>query len=257
MKRIKDWTEFKKYLDRGLSPQEIADDDNDGQVNIILIDGQLSVYFRAYKGNETDDTSTEWTEYKNNYQSNANKTFTDSNGIPLQRTKITRTGWHFQLHGIEFCSSKLNSIYNKDKDGNDLGFCTIKFYDNTDTELVAGTQAELDSNCVKTVLTWQASQDVEVIGGFLEQANNPANDIRMWIMAIPDYPVGAGGSIPFSNGGINLKYLNGATDLDGKTPKLLPYNGGIGTNKFEVTLRHEAGDIHPVHILFKLFRENV
>ena len=99
MKRIRDWTEFKKYLDRGLSPQEIADDDNEGQVNIILIDGALQVCFRAYKGNETDDTSTEWTEYKASYQANANKTFTDSEGVPMQRARAFASADNMRFRG--------------------------------------------------------------------------------------------------------------------------------------------------------------
>lgn len=257
MKRIRDWTEFKKYLDRGLSPQEIADDDNEGQVNIILIDGFLKVYFRAYKGNETDDTSTEWTEYKNNYQANANKTFTDSNGIPLARTKITKSGWHYQAHGTEFVTAKLNSVFNEDANGNDLGLTTIKYYDNNNVELVAGTQAELDANCVKTVFSWESDQDIDVIGGILEQPVPPTKDVRVWVIAIPDLPAANGGSVPFTQGGVNLRYISGSLDIDGKTAKTLPYDSTYHTSKFEIIVKHDTGYQTPIHMIFNLFRENV
>jgi len=256
MRRIRDWTEFKKYLDRGLSPQEIKDNDNDDQTQIHLLDGKLHVFFRAYDGTTNSDPSAEWTEYVNNYQANANKTFTDSNGIPLARTKITKSGWHFQLHGTEFLTSKLNSTYNKDKAGNDLGYTTLKFYNASDVELVAGTQAELDSNCVKTVFTWEADQDIDIIGGILEQPTPPNSDVRMWATAIPDLPT-PNGSVPFTQGGINLRYISGNLDLDGKTAKTLPYNNTYHTNKFEILVKHGVGVQCPIHMLFKLFRENV
>ncbi len=256
MKRIRDWTEFKKYLDRNLSPQEIADDDNEGQVKIILIDGQLQVYYRAYKGDEDQDTSAEWTEYKNNYQSNANKTFTDSNGIPLARTKITKSGWHFQLHGTEFTTGKLSSIYNKDVNDNDLGYTTIKFYNSSDVELVAGTQAELDSSCVKTVFTWEPDEDIDVIGGVLEQPTPTNSDVRLWVIAIPDLTPAQGGSVPFTQGGINLRYISGNLDIDGKTAKTLPYDATYHTSKFQMTLKHDVGHQSPIHMVFKLYRKN-
>lgn len=181
----------------------------------------------------------------------------DSDGVALSRSKITRSGWHFQLHGVEFSTSKLASVYNKDVAGTDLGFTSIKFYNSSDVELTAGTQAELDSNCVKTVMDIEIDQDIEVIGGMIEQTTAPTNDVRLWVIAIPDLTVAQGGSVPFTAGGINLKHLSGALDLDGKTPKLLPYNATYHTNKFRIIAKHDTGDICPIHMLFKLFRENV
>ena len=182
---------------------------------------------------------------------------TDVDGAPLTRTKITKTGWHFQLHGVEFCTSGLGSLYNKDKEGADLGFCSLKFYNSSDVELVAGTQAELDSNCTKTVMDIEIDHDIEVIGGTVEQPTPPTTDIRMWVTAIPDLTIAQGGSVEFAQGGVNLRYISKNLDLDGKTPKLLPYSATYHTNKFRVTMRHAAGEICPVHMLFKLFKENV
>jgi hypothetical protein len=245
------WTELKTFLtDRNLAAHYI---EFPNMYIITGLDGVLSFFCKLQK--ETP-ASSDQTDFETNFKPAANLSFTDSNGIPLQRTKITRTGWHYQVHGIEFCTSKLDSAFNEDKDGNDLGFCTLKFYDNTDTELVAGTQAELDANCVKTVLTWQPDQDIEVIGGVLEQATPAASDVRMWVTAIPDYTVAQGGNVPFSQGGINLRYISGELPIDGKTPKLMSHNGGIGTNKFEIVMKHNAGVITPVHMIFNLFRLN-
>jgi len=192
-----------------------------------------------------------------NYLKDISSAPVDVDGAPLQRTKITKTGWHFQLHGLEFCTSGLASGFNEDVDGNDLGFTSLKFYNSSDVELVAGTQAELDANCVKTVYDIEIGQDIEVIGGLIEQPALPTTDVRMWVLAIPDLTVAQGGSVPFTQGGINLRYISGNLDLDGKTPKLLPYSATYHTNKFRIIVKHNAGVIHPIHMLFKLFRENV
>lgn len=102
MIRVKDWTEFKKYLDRGLSPQELKDDDNDGQIKIIIIDGQLKLYFRAYEGDGygSSDTSTEWTEYVDNYQASANQPI-DHERPPFGSKKLPNNKSLFRrIHGL-------------------------------------------------------------------------------------------------------------------------------------------------------------
>ena len=101
MQRVKDWTEFKKYLDRGFSAQELTDDDNEGQVKLIVVDGALTIYFRIYKGNETDDTSAEWTEYKTNYQPNANQPIYQDR-LPFASKKLPDGKSLFsRIHGIK------------------------------------------------------------------------------------------------------------------------------------------------------------
>ncbi len=180
----------------------------------------------------------------------------DSDGVILSRIKITKLGWHYQVHGLEFTVSKLNSIFNKDTSGTDLGFTGIKYYNSSDTELVAGTQAELDANCVKTVLDWEPTFDFEIIGGTLEQATIPATDTRLWIVAIPDLTVAQGGSVPFTQGGVNLRYTGNSLDIDGKTAKLMTYDATYHTNKFRMIIKHTVGVQHSIHMLFKIYRAN-
>lgn len=183
----------------------------------------------------------------------------DVDGAPLTRTKVTKTGWHYQCNAVEWTSAKLSSMYNKNKAESDLGYTNIKYYDNTDTELVAGTQAELDSDCVKTVLTWEPPQDIELIGGTMYQSSAPINDVRLWVTAIPDLPVASGGSVPFCTGGINLKYMGSGAiyTVDGKVPKMMPYSATYHTNKLEITIIHPAGEKHSIMMVFQLFRENI
>lgn len=183
----------------------------------------------------------------------------DTDGAPLTRTKITQTGWHYQCHSIEFTTSKLNSGYNKDSSGAGLGFLTVKYFDSNGTELTAGTQAELDSSCVMTRIDWEPTYDIEVIGGVLYQPTAPSSDVRLWVTAIPDLTVAQGGSVPFCQGGLNLKYMGTGEiyDIDGKTPKLLPYSATYHTNKFRIICRHDAGVQTAAMLVFKVFRQNV
>ncbi len=192
-----------------------------------------------------------------NYLKDIENLPSDADGVPLSRTKITQSGWHFQAHVFEFTTSKLASTYSKDIDDDDLGFLTIKYYDSSDVELVAGTQAELDSDCVLTVIDWEPDYNYEIIGGTLYQSVVPSTDVRLWILAVPDLTPAQGGSIPFVEGGLNLKHMGTGpiVDLDGKTPKLMSYDATYHTNKFRFTTRHNAGAQCPLMIMFKIFEE--
>lgn len=183
---------------------------------------------------------------------------TDTDGAPLQRTKMTKTGWHYQCHAIEFISSKLASVHNADRTDTDLGFTSIKFYNSSDVELTAGTQTELDNNCVKTVITLEQEYDFEIIGGNIYQGSQPSVDVRLWVTAAPDLTVAQGGSVPFCQGGANLKHMGAGLvfDIDGKTPKMMAYNATYHTNKFEITLHHPTGHQHAMMMIMKLYREN-
>lgn len=180
---------------------------------------------------------------------------TDTDGVPLSRTKITKTGWHFQAQTVEFVTSKLDSLYNHDMAGTDLGYATIKYYDDNDDEITSPTQQNLDDDCVKTVIDWEPTHDIEIIGGTLYQSTVPTHDVRVWIIAVPDVSAMYGGSIPFAEGGLNLKHMGtGAImDLDGKTPKLMKYDATYHTNKFRIVAKHTAGDQCPLMIVFKIF----
>jgi hypothetical protein len=182
----------------------------------------------------------------------------DVDGSPLYRMKITKTGWHYQVHSMEFTTSKLNSVYDKNSAETSFGFHTLKFYKADGSEITSGVQADLDAYCVKTIIDWEPAFDVELIGGTLYQSAIPTTNIRMWVTALPDIPVAYGGSVPFVTGGLNLKLmeLGRVLDIDGKTPKLLPYSATNHTNKMRIILTHDAGVQHDLLMMYKLFRAN-
>jgi hypothetical protein len=184
----------------------------------------------------------------------------DSDGSPLQRTKITTTGWHYQLHGVEFETSKLDSIQSKKVDNSEYGFTTVKFYklvNGAEVQIIGDdlNQTYLDSNCVKTVIDWEATHDLEIIGGLLRQQAVPTEDIRLWVVGVPDVSEAYGGSKPFAVN-INLMYigLEDGVRVDGRAPKYLAYNATYHTTKLRLILRHSAGFNHKLHMIFELFK---
>lgn len=207
------------------------------------------------------DSGSDQSDFESNYKNQANKKSDeqkDTDGATLQRIKVTSTGWHYQLHGIEFTTSKLNSIQSKKADGTDWNFTTIKFYklDNGSEVEITGdnlNQTFLDSNCIKTVVDWEPTFDIDIIGGFLRQSDTPAEDIELWIVGAPDISTVYGGSKEFVSN-LNLKLLSSGIDVDGKTPKFVPYNSVYHSGKFRLILRHSTGYQHKLHMIFEIFK---
>lgn len=174
---------------------------------------------------------------------------TDSTGRPIVRSAVTQEGWGAQFHSIGFTVGTKDSVYNKDDEGNDLGFATLKFYDEDDVEQT--TQVNITANAVKTVLSWKPTHDYEIIGGQLNQSVAPASNIYMWAKGLPGIL-----NVMFAQGGLNLKLcpVGNIIDFDGKATKFLPYNGGAGTNKFDFIFRHGVGVTHELQFLIKIFK---
>lgn len=252
MSQIKvDWSELKTFVDdRNLTTNFI---ELETYYVIIGVDGFLQLIAKVQK---TDPANEDQTDFEDNYKDDGNITIypTDTDYAPLYRLKITPSGWVYQLHAIEFATSTLNSIYNKDKDGNDLGFTTIKFYDNEGVELT--DQEDIDTDCVKTVVNWEPTFDYDIIGGVVKQSSLPSDNVRVWIIGVPDIPAGSGGSKMFLTGGVNLKYM-GLEDVkvDGRTPKRLSYNATYHTNKLQIVVKTDTpGTKHNISLLLDIFR---
>jgi len=184
----------------------------------------------------------------------------DSDGSPLNRVKITTTGWHYQLHGLEFETSVKDSNYSKKVDGTNYSFTSMKFYKDvsgTETEITGSdlNQTYLDANCIKTIIDWEPTHDVEVIGGMLKQQGTPSEDVRLWVVGVPDVSEAYGGSKPFVIN-TNLKYIGveEGVKVDGRAPKYMTYSATYHTTKLRLIFRHSAGFKHKMHMIFELFK---
>lgn len=239
------WEDFKTFCSsRSVSMHELR---LGSDYLLVAFDGPLSVQSKL------SAESTEALDYETNFQSTANLSFTDSSGTPLARARVTKTGWHAQPHFIEFETSSSGSVFNQDKDLNDLGFTSIKFYDSSNVELV--TQQDIDTSCVKTVIDWEPTHDYGLLGGEVRQHTATTENIRMWVTAFPD--AAAFGYIPveFIEGGANLRYASSNPIIvDGKAQKELLYTPGVGSNKIRFTIRHPAGIKHCISVELSIFK---
>lgn len=172
----------------------------------------------------------------------------DPTGRMIVRSAITIDGFSAQFHSFGFKTSSIGSIYNKDSAGNDLGFTTLKLYDVDGVEI---TDPLNEGDAVKTVIDWMPSFDYEIVGGQLFQSGPPAGDVYLWLIGLPGIL-----NVGFTDGGLNLKLAGdgGVADFDGRASKFLPYNGGAGTNKLRLILKHAAGLQHEAQLLLELFK---
>jgi hypothetical protein len=197
---------------------------------------------------------------------NFDKVEVDSEGRQILRNAFGKKGWSYLAHPIEFTTSKLGACFSEDWQGNSRTDFVFKFYNSSGVELTAGTQAELDSNCVETRITLSPDYDYELISGKIEQHISPSVDIRMWVIGgvidttnnYPwEYPTGTFNVKEFASG-INLKYMGPDQEIetDGRASKFmckdkgLPYNA----NQLQFVIKHPAGHNHDIMILMEYFR---
>ena len=174
----------------------------------------------------------------------------DSDGAPLVRGKVTKSGWHIQLHSMEISTATTNGFFNKDDNDNDLGFCTYTMKDSGGNTTTDPTQ------CVKTILDWECGYDYEIMGAFIRQKTAPTVDVRMWVIAAPDIPANFGGSKYFANGGLNLKHIDSsAVDSDGKAPKFIAYDPINHSGKFRMILTHPADTQHTFMLTWQIYQQ--
>jgi hypothetical protein len=161
----------------------------------------------------------------------------DSDGATFVTNKACPSGWQFQKRYIEITTSELNSIKNNKANGTSWGDATIKFYDVNGTELT--TQGACDTDCVKTVFSWEPSYSYSIIGGGVKTPTLAANDMDLWLTAVPDVPENMGGSkVMISQ--MNLKYYT-EIHVDGRTGKILNPDNTYHTNKLQVVAKHSVG----------------
>jgi hypothetical protein len=182
----------------------------------------------------------------------------DVSGRVITRGAATIDGWHYQPHWVEWKTADIGSLYNKKINlstyaEEDLGFSSIKFYNAGGTEV---TDPADEATIVTSVIDFMPSHDYEIFGAKIFQQSKPTTDVRVWVVAAPDIPAIYGGQIVFGQGGINMRLLgegNGA-DTDGKTSKLVSYNGGVGSNKFRFICKHGAGVQHQMSVMLEFFK---
>jgi hypothetical protein len=185
----------------------------------------------------------------------------DQTGREIVRYAATVKGWHYQAHSVEFEANKLGSIYNKDADGNDLGYCELKIYDAIGNECT--TQSSADTNGVKTVVTWKPDFNFEIISGNIRQATKESINsyIHVRLQSATALPAPHDWfTVPFTQGGINLKYIGADEQLktDGRASKLI--KAGDNGDYFEIILNYDAdlltnNNRHEMSVIFEIYKD--
>jgi hypothetical protein len=248
-----DWTEFKGYVDNlTLKIQYL---ENTETYRLYTFNGQFQLECMLEKG------STDATDFETNYKSDANTREIDSDqdGRSIQRAAATYKGWRYLAHPIEVTTSKLNGCYSSNWEGIARTDCTIKYYNDQDVELTAGTQAELDTDCVKTVITLAPSHDYDIIGGNIHQHTTPTQDVRIWVIAGATDLAYLPGTVTEFVGGLNFKYITEGSSIetDGRASarlNLTTTGVPVPTNKMQYIFRHPVGFQHDLMIVVEYFR---
>src|SRR5574343_1493265 len=106
------WTSFKAFVSaRNLSIQYVDVDDH---YLMWAYDGPMSFECKLYK---SASATTDKLDFENNFKSLGNDSFSDADGIEMNRLKIAKAGAKFCFHGIEFSTSTLNSVIETKADG--------------------------------------------------------------------------------------------------------------------------------------------
>lgn len=238
------WESVKAFLDSRKVPAQYISFKN--TYWIVAMDGLFQIWCRILI---EDPASNEQIDFETNYKPKGNKSFSDSDGSTLQRTKVTETGWQYQLLSFEIETSTENAVYAFDPDGNALSGFTYKMYD---------SQNQITNDpllCVKTIVDFEPTYDYELIGGGMYQKSQPSGNMYYSVIGVPDIPAQYGGSKVFVNS-IDTTFipLNAELKADGRASKKLTYNPNLHTNKLRIVIRHDAGIKHKMLQLFEIFK---
>jgi hypothetical protein len=175
---------------------------------------------------------------------------TDDDGSKIIRSKAANAGWKAQFHSVRVSTATSNGVRSKKRDGTDTGFCTYTMYD------INGNVTALPLLCAKTVVTWEPNHDMEIVGGQLLQAVPPISDVWMYVTAAAHIPAQYGGSIAFTEGGINLSDVGvgGNVNFDGRVSKYIAYDATYHSGRFYIELQHPANFQHNFTLVFELFK---
>jgi len=240
---VADWLEFKNYYDATVCVLNFIE--NDSHYTCFLHNGNFSLTCTVLKNG-----GAEVTEFEADYKDEANVSLVDTSGRPLTRIAATTSGWHFEALGVDYETATLNSDVCIDAAGADLGVSSIKFYDNADVELVAGTQVELDNNCTRTVVDIQIPWDVDLIRGRVLQAK-ATQAASLFSVFAPHIPAGSGGSKRMITN-VNLCNIDEIM-FDGKAALRVTHDPVYNSNLQQITIRHAVGYRHKGQVLIEGF----
>jgi hypothetical protein len=261
------WTQFKAIAASKAFLHQHADDGEiytiwgyDGpEVHICNIWKNAVPYAVIDSGYSQAQNDSDKSDFETNYLALSNKALgpRDTDGASIVRIKAAKAGWTYVAVSAEIVTSTIGgSLYSKYVDGTNRGEFTVKCYNADDVEVT--TPGLLNANLatiVKTVVDFEPPYDYEVIGGYLRTLTSIDQDMRLWIIAVPDIPANYGGSKEMCCG-INLRYLSPGNvyEVDGRVSKFLKYDATYHTNKVRLIFKHVAGMTENLSIVLEIYK---
>jgi hypothetical protein len=245
------WTEMKASLTgKGLLCQY---EENPGSYYIYAADGS---FLYSYTLPKVDPASADQVDFEANFKptSNARSTQLDSDGAHMSRIKVAPSGWNFQLRGVEFDTSTLDSVYNRDANDVALTDTTLNMYDAAGALITE--QSVADTDCVKTVIDIEPPYDIYIAGGKIKFVTTPTENVRIAVIGVPDVPAAYGGNKHFVQN-INLKFIAAVdgVNADGRAAKWLQYSATYHTNKIRFIVHHPAGHKMSIEIILEVYKQ--
>ena len=239
-----DWSEFKTYLDQAGGALHYLT--TTLKYKCYLSNGDFRLYCELKRNGNADVV-----DFEANYQASGNPQLTDASGRVINREAITTSGWAMHNVFLDITTSTLAAVTDNNKDGTSRNIASCKFYDNTNTELVAGTQEELDTKCVKTVVEVNFPFDIGLMGGRF-YCHNISNTMHLWATVAPHIPAASGGSIEFVSQA-NLKEI-GEFIIDGRAPKLIANDDTYLSDKWEFVITHGTGVKETIVMCYEAYK---
>lgn len=239
------WSVLKSFVDsRSLSIQWI---DIEGAYWMKAFDGRFEMSCVLSK---EDPANVDLIAFEASYKAAGNTKIAPTvSGLPIIRPASTRPGWRYCPRFITFQTAVYNSLHNKKADvTTDIGDVTMKFWQEDWTPILRSSYASdglyqtlgLDVLCKITTVDWEATYDQDIKGAVFLNGARPAAETWAYIVAAPDIPAVAGGSIPFTDGGIPLHLMTDYSFIasDAGTVKSVSYDSTYHTGKFRLIIHH-------------------
>lgn len=229
-------------------------------IPVDYIDLGAIYYIRAVKGSFNvecylnKDGGADQIDFETNFKTDGNVKISDVDGTTMVRTKVTTLGWTYQAHFFEFCTGKLASIFESNYLGNNMGYATIKLFDASGSQIT--DQSIADANCTMTQIDFEPTYDIDMVGGQVRIYESLTDDVRLWVVAVPDVPATYGGCKQMVTGA-NLRYYANSQPItaDGRAAKHLVYSSTQHTNKLRFIIRHPVGVKADISVMLEYFKE--
>lgn len=225
-------------------------------------DINIEIYFKANITSSEEAELNTIVSVHEGFAVNESELEIDSDKRQVVKFAATYKGWRYIAHPIEVETSKVNGLYSKDWTDNDRNDVILQFYKADGSELTKSQgetdsefQIRLDSDCIKTLLTFSPSYDFDIVGGNVHQVVHPSTDVRLWVVA------GATdvGAVTEFVGGLNMHFMGADEQIttDGRASARLNFTTPqvpVPTNKMQYIIRHGAGIRHKIMIVVEYFR---